>query len=419
MTTSSLHPPETERAPSVPLPAPHPTTRSRRHHAALWATAYAFLVVMAFSAIPTPLYVLYQARDGFSSLTITLIFAAYAVGVVASLFTVGHLSDRDGRRRWTLAAVGLNLVSVAIFLSSTSLAGLLAARFIGGLGVGALTATATAWITELHAHAHPGRDGRRAQTIATAANLGGIGVGPLVGGALAQWVDAPLRTPYVVSLVAMLIALVAVLLAPETRTPKQPRPAYRPQGIAAPAGHRAVYLAVALGAFMAFAVLGLFNSLAPAFLAGALHEPSRLLAGFAAFLVFAAAAASQTLTGDRAPRSVLGVGLASLATGVAILVASVWLEVLALFLAGAVVSGAGAGLTFKGAIGTAASLAPPAQRAEALAGIFLAGYTGLAIPVIGLGLLTQELAANVSLTLFAGLILTGLAGTAALVRRTA
>jgi hypothetical protein len=41
----------------------------------------------------------------------------------------------------------------------------------------------------------------------------------------------------------------------------------------------------------------------------------------------------------------------------------------------------------------------------------------LAIPVIGLGLLTQELAANVSLTLFAGLILAGVASTAILLRR--
>jgi MFS family permease len=390
---------------------------SRRHGAAFWATAYAFLVVMAFSAVPTPLYPLYQARDGFSSLTITLIFASYAVGVVASLFLVGHLSDRDGRRRWMLTALLLNLASVGLFLTWDSLAGLLVARFVGGLGVGALTATATAWITELHAHARPTSDGGRAQTVATAANLGGIGVGPLVAGALAQWVGEPLHTPYVVSLVAMLIALVFVMVAPETRPRQQPRPAYRPQRIAVPAGHRATYVAVATGAFVAFALMGLFNSLAPAFLAGTLHHTSRLLAGFAAFLVFAAAAAAQTATGTRTPREALGAGLVTLAVGVTMLVASVWLEALALFLAGALVSGAGAGLTFKGAIGAAATLAPPAQRAEALAGIFLAGYTGLAIPVIGLGLLTQELAANVSLTLFAGLILAGVASTAILLRR--
>ncbi|MEH3054325.1 MAG: hypothetical protein PGN13_10015 [Patulibacter minatonensis] len=187
--------------------------------------------------------------------------------------------------------------------------------------------------------------------------------------------------------------------------------------MAVPEAGRQAYLAVATGAFVAFAVLGLFNSLAPAFLAGALHHTSRLLAGAAAFLVFAAAAVAQTRTGDRPPRQVLAAGLPTLAVGVAVLVSSVWLVSLALFLLGALVSGVGAGLTFKGAIGTAAALAAPAQRAEALAGIFLAGYIGLALPVIGLGLLTQELAADVSLTLFATLIVLGLAATAALIRR--
>ncbi|MBO9534135.1 MAG: MFS transporter [Solirubrobacteraceae bacterium] len=422
---SSIAPARPE--PPAVAPSPDPRGRataggapadSRRHHLAFWGVAYAFLVVMAFSAVPTPLYVLYQARDGWSPLTITLIFAVYAVGVVASLFLVGHLSDRDGRRRWMVPAIALNLISVGIFLAWDALPGLLLARFIGGFGVGALTATATAWITELHGHARPAADARRAQTVATAANLGGIGLGPLLAGALAQWAGEPLRTPYWVSFGLLVVALLVAVAAPETRPRLHPRPAYRPQRVAVPASGRQAYLAVATGAFVAFALLGLFNSLAPAFLAGQLHHTSRLLAGFAAFLVFAAAATAQTRTGTRTPRQILMPGLAALAVGPAVLVASVWLTSLPLFLLGAVVSGIGAGLTFKGAIGTAAQLAPAEQRAEALAGIFLAGYTGLAIPVIGLGLLTQELAADWSLTLFAALIIGGVALTASLVRRT-
>lgn len=48
--------------------------------------------------MPSPLYGLYAEQDGFSSLTITLIYAAYALGVVASLVLAGHLSDVHGRR---------------------------------------------------------------------------------------------------------------------------------------------------------------------------------------------------------------------------------------------------------------------------------------------------------------------------------
>ena len=66
--------------------------------AGLWAVAFAFLAVLAFSTAPTPLYAIYQDRDGFSTFLITVIFAAYAVGVTLALFFAGHLSDWFGRR---------------------------------------------------------------------------------------------------------------------------------------------------------------------------------------------------------------------------------------------------------------------------------------------------------------------------------
>jgi len=77
--------------------APRTVTTSR-HNVGFWIVGYAFAVTMAFSALPAPLYVLYQARDHFSTFMVTVIFAAYAAGVVASLFLAGHLSDWVGRR---------------------------------------------------------------------------------------------------------------------------------------------------------------------------------------------------------------------------------------------------------------------------------------------------------------------------------
>src|ERR1700679_4296920 len=100
----------------VSLPT-RPRERSRaRHGIGFWAIAYAFLIVMAYNAVPAPLYGIYQQRDGFSSFTITVIFAAYAVGVVISLFTVGHLSDCHVRRRLFAPAVVMCMVSAGIFL---------------------------------------------------------------------------------------------------------------------------------------------------------------------------------------------------------------------------------------------------------------------------------------------------------------
>src|SRR6201995_5589965 len=181
---------------------------ARRHRAGFWLVAYAFAVTMAFSAIPTPLYVLYQARDGFGSLTLTLIFAMYALGVALSLLLAGHLSDWAGRRRMLAVAIAVNLVSGVLFLTWLSVPGLLVARFVSGISIGLLTATATAHLTELHrtgrtgssragsGRAGSGSAGGAADTVSTAANLGGIGLGPLLAGLLAQYAADPLHLPY-------------------------------------------------------------------------------------------------------------------------------------------------------------------------------------------------------------------------------
>jgi MFS family permease len=379
-----------------------------RHRTAFWVASFALLVMLAFSAVPTPLYPIYQARDGFSSFMVTVIFATYAVGVVVSLFTVGHLSDWHGRRRLVLPALGAAIVSALVFIFWRDVPGLLVGRFISGLAVGAVTATATAWIAELHAQGRPGASPRFAEVVATAANLGGIGVGPLVSGALVEWVAHPLTVPFLVFIGALLVAAAGVLISPETREPIRPRPAWRPQRVSVPADARAAYLAAAITAGISFASFGLFTSLAPSFLAGTLHHASPLLAGATAFTVFASGAAGQTFVAGRPVPVALAIGTGLMLTGLGIVVLAVWLPdpSLALFLVGGALAGAGSGCLFKAVVTQAARMAPPERRAETLAGMFLAGYTGLALPVVGLGILTQYTSAKVGLLVFGAVLAT-------------
>src|SRR5207344_2986485 len=99
---------------------------------------------------------------------------------------------------------------------------------------------------------------RRSQTVATGANLGGLGLGPLMAGFLAQWVSSPQTVPYVVSLALIALGLVLVCFAPETRAPLRPRPRYRPQRVSVPPGDRARFFAACAAAAIAFAGFGLF-----------------------------------------------------------------------------------------------------------------------------------------------------------------
>ncbi|TNC18824.1 MFS transporter [Amycolatopsis alkalitolerans] len=358
---------------------------------------------MAFSAAPAPLYVLYQAKDGFGPFTVTLIFAAYALGVIASLFLAGHISDWTGRRRVLIPAVLINVLAGVMFLAWSSVPVLLVARFVSGISIGMLTATATAHLTELHLAARPGASRTRADLVATAANLGGIGLGPLVSGLLAQYAGDPLHVPYLVFQALMLIGAAGVMLAPETV--ERTRFRYRPQRVSVPRAARGRFYAAGAAALAQFAVFGLFTSLAPAFLANVLHQHSHALAGVTAFAVFAAGATGQILLARAGLRRQLGYGLGFLVVGIVALTVAVQLPSLALFLVGGVLAGGGAGAAFKGCVSIVLSVAPPEGRGEALAGLFLAAYVGLAVPVVALGLATQLVSLQVALAGFAVVLL--------------
>jgi MFS family permease len=204
----------------------------------------------------------------------------------------------------------------------------------------------------------------------------------------------------------IVLAVFAISAAPETRRPSSPRPPYRPQRVSVPPESRPLFFAAAIGAGITFALFGLITSLAPSFLAGTLHQPSHALAGAVSFAMFAAAAVAQMLTGARPPRQLLGAAIPALLTGIGLLTLAVWVPSpsFGLFLAGDLIGGAGAGLMFKGAIGTVAEISVPERRAEALAGLYLAAYVGLAGPVIGLGALTQIASTQVGLLVFSGLL---------------
>ena len=405
--------PPTQRTavlPGVPASGPAPGTRrsgrhvrSRRHSAAFWVVAAAFCFNLAFSAVPTPLYVIYQQRDHFSTLMITVVYAVYAIGVIASLFLGGHISDWVGRRRVLVPAITVNVLSALLFIVVPSLAGLLVARVVSGVSVGLATGTATAYLAELHLGAGGSPAARRPQVVATAANLGGIGVGPLGAGLLAQFLPSPLVLPYVIFGGLLVVLALLTALAPETASRPAVRPAWRPQRVAIPAHARGIFFAATAAAAAAFAVYGVFNSLMPGFLAGTMHETSHGIAGAVAFSAFAAGAIAQIALGTASTATTLKVSVPVLFAGLALFTVGMWLPSLSVFVIGGIVTGAGGGLVFRGSLVAAASTAPPESRAEVLAGFFLGAYVGLSAPVIALGVATEYVAARDVMLVFVAL----------------
>ena len=369
---------------------------------------------MAFSTVPTPLYPLYARHDHFAALMVTVVFGLYGVGVIVSLLLVGHVSDWVGRKPVLFAATAVNVVAAALFLASPRLPVLLVGRLINGISIGMMTATATAHLHELHFRHRPTATPARFEVVSTATTIGGLGVGSLVSGVLAQYAAEPLRVPYLVFAVLLVVSVVAIGLSPETVPRFRERPAWRPQRVRIH-GDPVAYLIAAGSAFCSLAVLGLFASLSPGFVAGTLHHSSLVLAGAIVCLVFGAAAASQIGTEPIRPAPRTAAGIAATTAGLIFAAVSMATVNLALFLLGAAIAGAGAGVLFKSAISSVAAMAAPASRGEALAGIFTIAYLGLTVPVVAMGVALDYAPATTAMDWYVATVIAGLAATTALI----
>jgi MFS family permease len=386
--------------------------------AALWGIAFAFLALTAFATAPSALYGLYAQQEHLTPITLTIVYAVYAVGVVASLLLAGHVSDLYGRRAVLIPSLIVAGAAAVLFVASTSLAALLVARLLTGLALGAGVATATAYITDLDA-GPDGTPSRRSFIVATVANVGGLALGPLLAGALAQYVPGGLTLTFAVLLAALIAAAGVVARSPEGREPVEPRPGYRPQRLRAPAQARGPFVAAVTGAFLTFAVAGLFAGLAGRLLAGPLHHPSAVLTGLAIFLNFAAGVVVQTTTTRWPAHRLIAAGIAPLLLGLVILATSAWTSPasLALFLIGGTIAGVGGGAIIRGTLTVVISTASADDRAGALAAYFTAGYVGISLPVLGAGIALEYLSPRVTLSIFAAAVGLGILAAAPLLVR--
>lgn len=368
-------------------------TRTRRDFAVA-LLAYAFAAVMVGTTLPTPLYALYSQQMHFAVLTTTVIYATYAGGVLFALLVFGRWSDAVGRRPVLLAGIGAALASAVVFLLAHSVTELLVGRVLSGLSAGIFTGTATAAVIE----AAPPRWKSRAAAVATVANIGGLGAGPVLAGILAQYAPSPLKLTFVVHIVLMVLAAAAVLMVPETssRTGKLGL-----QRLSVPAEVRPVFVTAALAAFAGFAVTGLFTSVAPSLLTNVIGIGNHALAGLMAGSIFGASAIAQIAGSRIAPQRAVALGCAILTVGMGILVVALHYSSLTGLIAAAVVAGAGQGISFSRGLAAVAERTPAERRAEVSSTYFVVAYIAISIPVIGEGFAAQAWGLRTGGTVFA------------------
>ena len=361
----------------------------------LAASVYVFTVVMMGTTLPTPLYPLFEQRFGFGTAFTTQLFAIYAVGVIGALIVFGRLSDGLGRRPLLRLVVIFSIASAVLFLIGSHIGLLLTGRVLSGLAAGIFTSTATVTVLE---NAPAGRE-RLAGSLATAANMGGLGLGILTSGLLARFAPAPLVTPFLVNAIMLVIAGVALLLVRD-RT-RGGATAVRLQLPRIPASAKRMFAAASPGAITGFAVCGLYSAIAPSFIGQTLHVTSTAVTGAVVFLLFGASATAQVLLRGMGDRRLIIGGTVTMIVSMGALVCALMAGSLPVLIASAALAGAGQGLVFMTGMRAITAVTAPEHRTEATTSYFILAYVFMSVPAIGAGFLAAEVGLADATVIFA------------------
>jgi len=351
------------------------------------------------SATPSPLYQDYAASWGFSTPVLTAVYAVYAVGVLASLLLIGRLSDEIGRRPVLIGSLVALLVATGLYIAAQSVVWLFAARGLQGLATGAALGAAGAAMLDLH----PRGDARQVGLVNGVGSALGIGFGAAVSSVLVQQAPDPRVTPFLLVFVLFAVALAGTLglREPVARTE---RPRLRPQRPQVPRAIRPAFVLASLGVIASWSIGGLYLALAPS-LAGELFDTNSHLAGGAVVLALAGAGGlAQLVFHKMTPRTAMGIGSVVLALGMAGTVASLSSDSVPLFFGVSVVTGAGFGVAFMGAIRSISLAAPAEHRAAVMSAFYVVAYLSLSVPTVIAGLFVPTLGLEPTFRIFGSIV---------------
>ncbi|MER5762791.1 MFS transporter [Streptomyces sp. NPDC002082] len=353
-----------------------------------WVVGAVLVLLMLSSSVPSALYVLYQQEWGLSSGMITVVFALYAVTVLAGLLLFGSLSDTLGRRPVLAAGLVLAIVSMGLFASARGLGLLLAARAVQGLAVGLATGAMGAALLELAPRSRPALGAQ----VNSAGPTVGIGLGGIGAGLLVQYAPAPTVLTYLLLVGAFAVSLVGVARMAESapgRAGGGGRFKITPHRIHIPAAVRGRFAVLILTIVAVWSVGGFYLSLGPHLALSLLESANYLVGGATVALLAGAATAAQLLLGRTEALRTAVLGLLGLLGGLALVLLALGLGSAPVFLVATAVLGAGWGAAFLGSFRALSALAEPAHRGELTAAVYVFAYLAMSVPAVLAGLLTN------------------------------
>lgn len=158
------------------------------------------------TALASPLYPIYQQIWHLLPSHITYIFVAYMFGCLATLLFFGRTSNSLGFLRTLQIGLVIVICGLALSAVAVDIYWLMAGRFVIGIASGLISTSAMlGLITTI-----PDQHKLYAPQLSSVITVIGFGLGPFIGGLIAQFSDQPLISPYLPVIVVAFLCLLGL-----------------------------------------------------------------------------------------------------------------------------------------------------------------------------------------------------------------
>ncbi|MGL5634127.1 MAG: MFS transporter [Sarcina sp.] len=359
------------------------------------------IAIMTLSTnLPAPLFPVYQAQFNLNNFDITLLFAIYTACMLPSLLISTSLVAKYGAKKIMNSAIILAIISSVIFIFAKNIEMLYLARAVEGLGIGIFMGTSNGLLLKHTENTH------KAMALSSMITLLGFGLGPAMSGFIAEYSSVkPYVLPYICLFILLLLAIVSLFKVKEAKESFDRNTKIKFK-LGLPSNGKIEFLTFICPAiFVMLALNGIVISLVPIYVHSILKSSNLSFSGILLLIFLGGGCIVQIINRpkDKTKRVQLGLALLLLGTWFMIL-AGLEVNMLLLFI-GMIILALGNGFTFQATMQMAGSLGSKEESTSIISTYYVAGYVGMAIPTIGIGLLATYLGLMVALSIF-GVIIT-------------
>ena len=337
------------------------------------------------TALASPLYPIYQELWHLLPSHITYIFVAYMFGCLVTLVFLGRTSNSFGFLRTLQIGIVFVILGLALSSVASNALWLGLGRFIIGIASGLISTSAMLGLITTIPDSHK----QNAPQLSSIITVIGFGLGPFIGGLIAQFSSQPLVTPYLPVIVAAVLCFFGLFLVKVRQFKAQPF-SIAPHLEMPAVQHQALFFIAGFTAFSAFGAFSLFASLSPSFVKNLIPWHGPLVSGSAIASILMVSAIVQFLAKNLPAGKSLNLGLITLVLSFILLGLCMSMQWSILFFISDILVGVGHGFGLMGAFGLIHQMTTTDNRAAVMSTYLFIGYLGTIIPIIAVGYLADH-----------------------------